>query len=202
MNLAASRRRFFNRLGGRLTRLRSEYATELPRTEPSGFGEPFHCQRLTKVLPREGKRSLNPIRFRIELQHRRVLRLATGPSVMDDECSGCGARDIMTHITLDKSEGQVDARRHSGGSPDRTIRNKDPIHFDYDLREASLQLVRVGPVRRRAPPVENPRLGQGEGADANGCDAPRACHCFAQKGDGASCGRDDTYCRADHQRVI
>ena len=85
--------------------------------------------------------------------------MAAGPSVMDDECSGCRARDVLTHITLDKSESQVDARRHSGGSPNRTIRNKYPIHFDYDLREASLQLLTVGPVRRRAPAVENPEQG-------------------------------------------
>jgi hypothetical protein len=60
-------------LGGRLARLRLEYATELARTEPCSFGELFHCQLFTKVLPSEGKRSLNPIRFRVELQHRRVL---------------------------------------------------------------------------------------------------------------------------------
>src|ERR1700693_1768554 len=75
---------------------------------------------------------------------------------MDDECAGCRARDVLTHITLDKSESQVDARRHSGGSPNRTIGNKDPIHFDYDLREASLQLSRVSPVRLRAPPSRIP----------------------------------------------
>jgi len=65
--------KIFDGLGGRLARLRPEYATELARTEPCGFGELFHGQWFTKVLPSEGKRSLNAIGFRVELQHRRVL---------------------------------------------------------------------------------------------------------------------------------
>src|ERR1700757_2595057 len=48
--------KIFDGLGGRLARLRPEYATELARTEPCGFGDLFHGQWLTEILSSEGKR--------------------------------------------------------------------------------------------------------------------------------------------------
>jgi hypothetical protein len=107
----------------------------------------------------------------------------------DELCANICVRDgqfrhwrPLLHIHLVSETGEQVSnslgRRMDAERPNRTIRNKDAIRFDYDFRESSLQLLRVSPVRRRAPPVENPCLSQGEDADANGCNTPRSCYCF------------------------
>src|ERR1700722_13960530 len=126
---------------------------------------------------------LNAIGFRVELQHCRVLRLTSCASVIDDHRPCGSSGDVLAHVALDKPERQIDASRHPGGGPYRAIGNKDAVHLDPDFWKALLQLLSARPVCRRTTPVEQPRLGQSEGGDADGNDAPGARRCVAQESD-------------------
>ena len=101
--------------------------------------------------------------------------------MMDDHCSCRSPGDVLAYVALDKPERQINASRHPGGGPYRPIGNKDAVHFDPNFRKALLQLLSVSPVCRRTTPVEQPRLGQSEGADTDRSDAPGGRRCVAQE---------------------
>jgi hypothetical protein len=131
-----------------------------------------------------------------------MLRLTSRASLIDDHGPCGSSSDVLTQVPLDKPERQIDASRHPGGGPYRAIGNKDAVHLDSDFRKALLQLLSTGPVRRRTPTVEQPSLGQREGSEANGSNAPRARCSLAQQSNCAWCWRSDLASGADEQRVI
>ena len=112
-----------------------------------------------------------------------MLRLPPRAPVMDDHLPRGSAGDVLAHVPLDKPERQIDASRHAGRGPDRPIGNKDAVHLDFGLRKALLQLLSVGPVRRRAAPIEQSGFAQSKGADADGGNAPRALRRVAKESD-------------------
>ena len=77
-------------------------------------------------------------------------------------------------ILFDDGEGEVDARGDAGRRPD-VIGAADEQRLGVDLhRRVSLgEVLGHGPVRRRAPAVEETGLGGQEGAVADADDAPR-----------------------------
>src|SRR5437867_11103617 len=62
-----------DRFGRSQPRLRAEYPAELPRAQARGIREAFDPERRAEVAPGIQKRFLHTIRFRIEIQQRRVL---------------------------------------------------------------------------------------------------------------------------------
>src|SRR5437016_4953033 len=63
----------FDRFGRRQARFGAEYPAELPRAQARGIREVFDRERRAEVAPGIQKRFLHTIRFRIEIQQRRVL---------------------------------------------------------------------------------------------------------------------------------
>ena len=80
--------------GRRLTGFRAKHPGKLPRAEPRRVCELLHRERLSKVVPGKGERVLDAVGFRVELEHRRVLRLSAGASMMNDHHLGGRAGDI------------------------------------------------------------------------------------------------------------
>jgi hypothetical protein len=115
--------------GRRLTGFCAEHPGELPRAEPRGLRELLNGQGLSKVLSGIGERILNTVGFRVELKHRRVLRLSAGPSMMNDHHLGGRAGDIPAHVPFDKTKRHVDAGGHPGGGPDRAVCYENAVHF-------------------------------------------------------------------------
>jgi hypothetical protein len=72
-----------DRLSRRLAGLGAEGAAELARTEMRRGGERANRERLVEVAPGIGQRALDPVGFGLQLEQRRKLRLAAGPSVID-----------------------------------------------------------------------------------------------------------------------
>lgn len=87
---------------------------------------------------------------------------------MDDELLRDPAGDGGTEVVLDQREREVDPGGDAGGGPDVAVPHKDAVGIDADLREPPGEMVGAVPVRRRAPPVEEPgrREQEGAGADA------------------------------------
>jgi hypothetical protein len=167
--------------GRRLTGFCAKHPGKLPRAEPRRLRELLHRQRLSKVVPGKGERVLDAVGFRVELQHRRVLRLSAGPSMMNDHHLGGRAGDIPAHVPFDKTKRHVDAGGHPGGGPDRAVCYENAVHFDPDLRKTPLKFLSPGPVCGYAPPVENPCFGKYERANADRGDTPYVCYGFTQK---------------------
>jgi hypothetical protein len=63
----------FDRFGRWQPRFVAEYAAELPRAQARGVREVFDRERRAEVAPGVQKCFLHTIRFRIEIQQRRVL---------------------------------------------------------------------------------------------------------------------------------
>jgi len=117
-------------------------------------------KRLSKVVPGKGERVLDAVGFRVELKHRRVLRLSAGPSMMNNHHPGGRAGDIRAHVPFDKAERHVDGGGHPGAGPDIAVCYENAVHFDPDLRKTPLKFLSSGPVCGYAPPVENPCFGK------------------------------------------
>src|SRR6202021_130064 len=127
--------------GRRLTSFCAKYPGKLPRTEPRRLRELLNRQRLSKVVPGKGECVLDAIGFRVELKHRRVLRLSAGPSMMNDHQLGGRAGDIPAHVPFDKTKRHVDAGGHPCGGPDRAVCYENAVHFDPDLRKTSVEFL-------------------------------------------------------------
>src|ERR1700737_1649196 len=94
--------------GRRLTGFCAEHPGELPGAEPRRLRELLDGQGMSKVLSGQGERVLDAVGFRVELKHRRVLRLSAGPSMMNDHHPGARTGDIPAHVPVDKMAGDVD----------------------------------------------------------------------------------------------
>jgi hypothetical protein len=70
-------------------------------------------------------------------------------------------------IRFDERQGQVDAARYPGRTPDVVICDEDPICVDIDRGVIPLQPVGHSPMRRRASSVAEVRFGEQEGASAD-----------------------------------
>jgi hypothetical protein len=132
--------------------------------------ETFDGQRLVQAIPRERERDPYPVRLRLHLRDRRELRLAAGAAMIDDQLARDLARQRRAVICLNERERQVDAGRHSGGTPDVMIRDEDPVGVDLNRGIALLQPMRHAPMRRGAFAVEEAGFGEQEGAGADAGD--------------------------------
>ena len=85
-----------------------------------------------------------------------MLGLTAGATMMDDEHPCSALRGLLAQVAFDETEREINARRHSGRRPNRSIRNEDPVHFDSYLGEPFAEFFRIRPVRGRASAVQNP----------------------------------------------
>ena len=91
---------------------------------------------------RVGKRTLNTIGSRGDLQERGVLRLSARSAVMEDKRLIHASRDRNAEILFHHRKRQVDPRRCPRGGPDGAVDDEDPIFY---MREAGLELSSVLP---------------------------------------------------------
>ncbi|MCY1360629.1 hypothetical protein D9M69_472630 [compost metagenome] len=119
------------------------------------------------MFPGVAEHGLNTIGFRCQLQQRRVLRLAASAPVVHHQFLRHGPGQLGAVVLFHHGQGEVDARRHAGGGPDRTVDHIDAIRLDLDRRKPCLQFPGVGPVGGGPPSVEQAGLGHDErpGAD-------------------------------------
>ncbi|MNX74389.1 hypothetical protein D3C86_1058260 [compost metagenome] len=119
------------------------------------------------MFPGVAEHGLNTIGFRIQLQQRRVLRLAARAAVVHHQFLRHGPGQLGAVVLFHHGQCQVDTRRHAGGGPDRTVDHIDAIGLDLDRRKPRLQFPGVGPVGGGPPSVEQAGLGHDErpGAD-------------------------------------
>ena len=164
------------------------------------------CQILHRQLGGEiafgvGQRALDTIRFRLQFQQRRKLRLATGAAVIDHELFGHGAGDVSAKILLDQRQCEVDARGCTRRGPYRTIGDEDAVFLHLHVWKLRLQIARVIPMRGRAPTVEQAGFGQDERTGTGCCDPPVSPQRLPHEFDQARCRRLDLGPAADDQRV-
>lgn len=81
---------------------------------------------------------------------------------------------LRPQILFHHREREVEAGRHAGGRPDRTVDDIDPVVLDADVGKALLHVAPECPMRRRAPLRQQARLREHERAGADPRDAPRA----------------------------
>jgi hypothetical protein len=64
------------------------------------------------------KRILNPVGFRVYLKKRRMLRLASGTSMVDEHYL-CGfARFARANVAFDQGQREINSGSHAGRGPD------------------------------------------------------------------------------------
>ena len=138
-----------DRLGRRLAGLGVERAAELARTEMGGFGKFADRQFRGEIALRIGQRTLDTVRFGLQLQQRGELRLPAGTPVIDHKLLRHGAGDVRTMILLDHGKRQIDARGRSGRGPHGTIHDEDAVFLHLHVWKPRLQITRVVPMRGR-----------------------------------------------------
>ena len=101
------------------------------------------------------------------------LRLPAGTLEEDDQIARHGERHRAAQVLFHERERQIDAGRHPGRGPNRTVAHEDRIGLDAHRGKAPRELGAVLPMGRRAPPVQHARGGEQERAGADGGDAAR-----------------------------
>ncbi len=156
-------------------------------------------QRRSEIALRIGQRALDAVGFGLQLQQRGKLRLAAGTPVVDHQLPSDGPGDVRAEILLDHGQREVDARSHPGRGPDRAVDDEDAVCLNLHLREASPQVARGVPVRRRAAAVEQPGFGEDERTGAGRGDPPASPRRLSHEFDQARRRRFGA--AADDQRV-
>ena len=182
-------------LGRRLPRFEREHAAELAGAQVNGLGQFLDRQRAAQVLARIVQRILDAVRFRREVQHFGMLRLAARAALVHDQLVRDRPRRFGAQILFHHREREVEAGRHAGGGPDRPVDDVDPVVLDADIRKALLHLAPVCPVRGRTPLRQQARFREHEPAGADARDAPRARARLAQE-------REHTVRRGRRERIV
>src|SRR6202049_5046691 len=153
--------------------LDAENATELPRAQASHLGQSFDRERLRQIPPDMVKRILNSVGLSVDLKKRRMLRLASGTSMVDEH-GLCGfARFARADIAFDQGQREIKSGGHASRGPDWAVAHEDAIDFDTGFGEASLKFLPVKPVCGGPAAVQQASAAQDECADADRCNAPR-----------------------------
>ena len=171
-------RRFYPQLlhglRGRLPRFHAENAAELPGAQVCDVSEAFDGKILAQMALCEGQRAPDAVRLRFELEKRRMLRLATRTTVVNDELTRDGLGNVLAEILLDHGQRKIDHRGHSGGGPDQAVLDEDAVFLDADAGVALPERDSILPMGRDPLALEQAGSGQDESAfRAGGCHASR-----------------------------
>ncbi|MNO90196.1 hypothetical protein D3C76_817000 [compost metagenome] len=146
------------------------HAGEIAQAHFRLLGEAFHGQsRIAQILRQpqvqvvEGRAVLG-----LQLQQSAVLRLPAGALEVDHQLARRLHADIAAAVGFHQRQCQIDAGSDPCRSPDRALLDEDRVGVHLQSREALLQGVAQSPVGRGAAAVEQPGLGQQEGAAAHG----------------------------------
>ena len=110
----------------------------------------------------------------IRLEQRRELRLPAGPAVIDHELLRGTLGDRLAEILGDQRQREIDAGGDAGRGPDRAVADENAVGLDADAGDRRGRTRRRGPMRGRAPAVEQPGRSKDEGARADARDPPRS----------------------------
>src|SRR5262245_40548430 len=92
------------------------------------------------------------------------LRLATGPFEEHHELSGHAQSDLASKVLLDERESEIHPSRDTGRGVDAPVTHEDRVGIDRHVGILLRKLSAGAPVRCRAPAIEEPGLGEEEGA--------------------------------------
>ncbi len=165
----------------RLPGLEAEAAAELARAEVGRLGQLVDRQRPPQVALGISERLLDAVRFRLQLEQGRELRLAAAAAVVDHHVARDVLRRVLAQVFLHHRQAQVDAGGHAGRGPHAAVVDVDAVFLDARLWTGALQVARQGPVGGRAAAVDQAGLGQDEGAGADAGGAARGRAGFAQE---------------------
>ncbi len=127
--------------------------------------------------------------------------MPAGTAVIDHELARDLARHFGAGVFLDQRQGQVDAGGHAGGGPDRSVDDEDAVFLHADRGIRAPEPGGVNPVGGSPAAIQQPSLGEMEGARAGGADAPRAGRCILQERDQTGRRRLDIVV-AHHQQGV
>lgn len=162
-------------------RLRLEGTGEVARREAGPRGEGLDAEVPVRVLGDpllHVPQRLPPRRLRRQL--RAELRLVSGPAQEHHQVPGDRQRHVPTVVLLHQREREVDPRRDPGRGGDRPVPYVDGVRLHRHVRVVPRHLLAHVPVRRRAPPVQQPRLGEQQPSRAHGHQPLRASPVGAQ----------------------
>ena len=151
----------------RVPRLGDEAAGERPRAHVRVAGE--HVDRERRVEALEGPCAR---RGEAAVVARRngpvdVLRLPAVAVRRDDVPARDRGRRVGAAVPADDVQAEVEAGGQPGGREDVAVVDVEDVGVDLDRRELPRELVGEGPVRRRAPAVEQAGVGEDERARAD-----------------------------------
>ena len=106
--------KIFDRLGRGLACLCGKGSAELSGAQTGDVGQLLDGQRPIEMTFGIGQRRLDPIRFRLQFQQRRMLRLAAGAAVLNDHGFGDRSRNLVAEIALYQGKRQIDCGGHAG----------------------------------------------------------------------------------------
>src|SRR5271154_6559356 len=92
---------------------------------------------------------------RLQSQSGAELRLSPGTLEENDKVAGDGERHRTAEVLFHERQRQIDPRRHSSRSPDRTVAYEDRIGLNADSGKTLREPAAVLPVGRRAPSIEH-----------------------------------------------
>ncbi|SPA42357.1 protein of unknown function [Cupriavidus taiwanensis] len=172
-------------LGRRAAGLLLVHPRKVARAHAGLLGKLLHRQRFPRqVLDDPEMESLEQRHLpALRQQHFAELGLAPGALDEDRQFPRRAQRDVVAVVVFDQRQRHVDAGGHAGRGPDPVLAHEDGVRVQRDRGKARAERGMHGPVRGRAPAVEQARLRQQEGAAAHRGDAGHAGGGLLQPGD-------------------
>lgn len=124
------------------------------------------------------------------------LGLGPGAEGCGDHRAGDGGGGFGAVGQADQVQAEVDTGRGAGGGPDVVVLDEEGVRDDRDPGVTGPQEVEQAPVRDGAAAVEQPGLGEGEGASAQGGDGGAAVVGAAEGGEDRGGGRGEVVVEA------
>ena len=112
---------------------------------------------------RSGAAYSDTVGFRLGIQQRRKLRMATGAPVINDLLPSRARATSAPTFLFDHRQREVD---HPGQGPHRAVDDENSIFLHPSLLGTDLKVTCAVPVRGRATAMEQTSFGQHERADA------------------------------------
>ncbi len=92
--------------------------------------------------------------------------------LVDHQFARHRAGRLQAKILFQYRQGQVNPGRHAGRGPDLSVNHEDEVFIEQHVGVLLLELCRMEPVRGGALAFQQTRLGQNEGAGADGAHTP------------------------------
>ena len=144
--------------------VREEGAGEVARAHGGALGEMLDRQWLGEMLAHPVDQVGEAARLPTDVEASRELRLSARPTLVDDQLLRRMTGDVGAEIVLDQRECEVDAGGNTRRRPHIAVAHEDAVEVERDAGIEAREEGGAGPMRRGAPPIQQSRLGQQEGA--------------------------------------